>query len=643
LQKKDNIFRYKIGFSFVLFFGLFFLVLSKAFYIQVLNRNKLVDYSDRQFLRKVKIYPNRGKIYDRNGSPLAVNIKSYSIFSLPQTQKVSRSTLKKLKKYLPELNIRKLSKKLRSRKRYTWIVRKRKLSERAVAKIKKLKKHGIYLEKEYIRFYPNEEVGSQVLGFVGTDHKGLSGIEYQFDKDLKGKPIVVKYLKDAKNRPVKFETPKFVNHNEGLKLTLDIGLQAYAEKALKESVLKHKAASGGIGVMDATTGEILALANYPSFNANKWKRYPAKNRKLSFISDPIEPGSIFKVFPIISGLENNLITPDSNFYCERGAFRVQNHVIREADTKKKFEWLSVSDILKYSSNIGTTKIAFELSDKKFFKTLDKFGIGKKTGVELPGESRGILRKEKKISPLSLSNISFGQGVAVNGLQMMSAYSTIANGGYKVTPRITASDDLPEKKRVISRKIHKQLESMLVQAVENGTGKSAKVPFFRIAGKTSTAQKAKKSGGYKDYIPGFIGYPTGLEKPFVIYAYVDAPTEKGYYGSTVAGPIFRKIAQHILFKEKHLKTRIPRISMEERENRTEDKVKTKSSAIKRLKTGIIPNFRGLDKKTCKKMAEKLGMKIKMIGAGLNTRQSISAGRKINGNAISLMFKVPKYEE
>ena len=619
--------------------GLFLLVISKAFYIQVLNKDKLVEYSSKQFLRKVKIYPNRGKIYDRNGSPLAVNIKSYNIFALPQNKKVSRKTLRKLKKYLPDLNVRKVSKKLRSRKRYTWIVRKRKLSRKVAEKIKKMRKDGIYIETEFIRYYPNEYVGSQLLGFVGLDNKGLSGIEYQFNKELKGEPIIVKYLKDAKNRPVKFETPKFVNTNEGMHLTIDIGVQAYAEKALKEAVLKHKATSGGVGVMDANTGEIIAMANYPSFNGNKWRNYKPKERKLPFVSDPFEPGSVFKVFPIISALESNIITPESNFYCERGAFRVQDHIIREADSGKNFEWLSVTDIMKYSSNIGTTKVAFELGEDKFFKTLEEFGFGKKTGVSLPGESRGILMSSKKISPLSLSNISFGQGVAVNGLQMLASYAAIANGGYKVTPKIILSAETEERERIISKRVKEDVEKMLIEVVESGTGKNAKVPYFTIAGKTSTAQKVTREGGYKGYVPGFIGYPVGMEKPFVIFAYIDNPTENGYYGNVVAAPIFRKIAQHILFKEKHLRSRISKIY-----NQTqEQEVKVKSSSIMKLRPGKIPDFHGLDKKTCRKIAQKLGIKVVLNGAGINTSQSIPSGNKISEQVLTLNFKLPKYED
>jgi cell division protein FtsI (penicillin-binding protein 3) len=268
--------------------------------------------------------------------------------------------------------------------------------------------------------YPNHDVASQVLGFVGIDNVGLAGLEYLYNDDLKGEPRIVKYVRDAKGRAIKFESEDIGGTAKDITLSIDKDLQAMAEKYLKEAVDKFDAESGGFGVMDAETGEILAVGNYPNFDPNDVNKSKEVHRKLAFATDPIEPGSTFKTFTVISALENNIAKPETAFYCERGELEVEGHIISEAESKKKFEWLTVSEILRHSSNIGTTKLAFDLTYPKLKKTLTRFGFGEKTGVEFPGESRGIFVNKDNVPPLSLSNISFGQGVATTGMQMPSS-------------------------------------------------------------------------------------------------------------------------------------------------------------------------------------------------------------------------------
>jgi cell division protein FtsI (penicillin-binding protein 3) len=630
----------RIALTYTIFSLMFFLILSKAFYIQVLNNDKLIQYSKSQILRENEIYPNRGNIYDRNGFPLAINIPTYSIFTIPKNIK-SFKIYKELSSIVPQLNYKKIVKEVKKRNRYTWISRKIKLNDMQVEKIKKLK--GIYIEAVPKRIYPNGEILSQTLGFVGVDNSGLQGIEYYFDKKLKGKSKIIKYVKDAKGRAVKFVSNKSTHSGDDLSLTIDKDLQAFVEKTLKEGVLHFNAKGGGVGVMDSKTGEILAIANYPTYNPKKISHSNSSHRKLSFVSNPFEPGSIFKIITIASALENNIAKADTNYYCERGRFIVEGHMINEAELKKKYEWLSVSEILKYSSNIGTTKIAFDLTYPKFQETLEKFKIGKKTGIEIPGESRGIFTASKNVSPIRLSNLSFGQGVATTGIQMLAAYGAIANDGVYVRPTILRSDELKEKmsERIISEKTAKALQKMLIEAVEDGTGGEAKIAHFTIAGKTSTAQKPSKSGGYKGHIPGFIGFPVNVERKFVIYAYVDEPKGDIYYGNSVAGPIFKKIAQYILYKDKEYGKFAKSTSKDIKTGF--DRVKVRNSSIRGIKKDIVPNFVGLDKKTVKKVLKKIGVKGMHRGIGIVTKQSIPKGAKLsNGMVIKLHYAPPKYE-
>ena len=459
---------------------------------------------------------------------------------------------------------------------------------------------------------------------------------------MRGKPKVTKYIKDNKGRPVKFEKVDKGNSAKDVNLTIDKEIQYIAEKYLKEAVDKFHATKGGIGVMDVQTGEILAMANYPTFDPNRVKKSDNKFRKLSFVSDPFEPGSTFKLFTAASALENKIATPNTNYYCEGGKLRVSGHIIREAEAGKKYEWLSLEEIIRHSSNIGTTKVAFDLTFPRLSKTLNDLGIGLKTNIELPGESRGILVDGDNVSPIKLSNISFGQGVATTGIQMLAAYGAIANNGIYTKPTILKNQPLKKRqKRIMSEKTSAQLTDMLVKAVEDGTGARAKIKYFSIAGKTSTAQRPDKDGGYKGYVPGFIGYPTNVKDRFVIYVYVDNPKGNRYYGNYVAAPVFKKVAEHILFKNKEFND-IARKSDKIQKEQIETMVPS-IARRRRFAKGKIPDFIGLDKKSAMEIARKWGLKIMHRGIGVVSRQSLLPGNPLNRNTpINLFYTPPSYE-
>lgn len=615
---------------------LYLCVVGRALYIQVINKDKLVSYSKSQIVREAKIYPKRGHIIDRNHNPLAINVVRYDLFTFAKNRKRLQKEIRQLKKIIPSINRKKLSKKIESRKKFTWIGRKLELNEEQVAKIKKFK--SIHIEAISSRFYPNNELLSQSLGFVGIDNDGLAGIEYYFNDELKGEAEVFKYFKDAKGRPVKFKSRNFQRRAKDITLSIDTEIQASVEQYLKEGVEKHEALKGGAAVMDARTGEIWAMANYPSFDPNKIKR--GDITRLPFITDPIEPGSVMKTITVAAALEKKTVKSDTNFYCESGRYRIGKHVIKESDNDHAFEWLSVADILRYSSNIGTTKIAFDLGQDKLRESFKEFNFGSKTGVEISGESRGIMPSGKKISPIKLSNISFGQGMAVTGIQMLSAYSAFANGGHYVKPTILKVDDPKkiESKRIISRDTANTVTSMLIDAVEDGTGSNADIAHFRIAGKTSTAQRPDEKGGYSGYISGFLGYPVGTEKRFVVFVYIDKP-EKGYYGNAVAAPIFKKIVEKILYKNKAY-TKLAKLNPSKR--KAFDKLNIKYSALKRkVEKGKIPNLKGLDKKSATKLLNRLKIEFDSNGFGIVHKQFPAPGTTLGKNTkVKLIFKAPR---
>ena len=629
----------KIYIIFILFCLFFSVIIGRAFFIQIINKKKLLAYSEDQLLRKAVVFPNRGNIYDRNGHPMAINIQTYNIFSIPKMIKDKEKAFRKLSRIVPGLTVTKLRKTLKKRKRFTWVERQIRLDKKQVIEIKK--QNGFFLEKTTKRLYPNHELMAQVLGFVGVDNIGLGGVEYKFNELLKGDVKIIKYLKDAKGRPIKFESYDTENKAQDVHLTLDKGLQAIAEKYLKLAVETHKAVRGGVGIMDASNGEVLAIANEPSFDPNQLRDFQRPHRRLSFITDPFEPGSVFKVFTVISALENKIVTPETSYFCEHGKLKVGNHVITESDISREHEWLSVFDIIKYSSNVGTVKIAFDVTFPLLDKTIRDFGFGKKTNIQFPGESRGIYNDRGRTSLLSLSNLSFGQGMASTGIQMLAAYTAIANGGVYYSPTIIKTHEEKKGKRIISSRVARKIQEMLISVVENGTAKNIKIPFFKIAGKTGTAQKTDKKGKYTGYIPSFVGFPVGVEKKFVVYAYVEGPKGEFYSGSKVAAPIVKDVIEYMLLKNKEYQN----LDTDGKDTGQLgiDSVVMRRSVDPSPFQGGMPNFIGLDKKSSYILAQKMGIHLKLQGMGVVIKQNIKAGTPFSKNAVVILeHDPPRYE-
>lgn len=651
----------KIIFVFICFAGFFLLVLGKAFKVQLIDARDLITRAHSQFLREATVYPRRGNIYDRDGNALALNVQTYSIFTIPKNPKEDRITYRKLAKIIPELSYTEIVDAVKKRNKFTWLGRKLRLTKTQVEQVKALK--DIAIEGVSERVYPNHELLSQVLGFVGLDNNGLAGLEHMYDKELKGNPTTLKYVVDNKGRPIKFESHQDVTAQaKNIYLTIDKDIQGMAEKYLREAVQKHLADKGGIGVIDASTGEVLAMANYPSYDPNDVKSSKPEHRKLSFAVDPFEPGSAFKLITVASAFENKIARPDSSFYCEQGHMKIDGHTISEAESHEKYEWLSVADIIRYSSNIGVTKIAFDLKYPRFKKTIDEFNFGEKTGIEVPGESRGILSDAENVPALTLSNMSFGQGVAVTGIQMLAAYGAIANGGEYIRPTLIKHDQtelkeaependhqLRNKTRVLTKKNADDIATVLLGAVDNGTGTNAQIPHFQIAGKTATAQRVDGHGGYHGYIAGFIGFPINVDKKFVIYVYIENPKVGGYYGNAVAAPVFKNLAQYILYKNKNINKLADKDKQAEKDidlkkiKNNIDVVQVKEASTRALNIHVIPNLIGLDKISVTEIANKLNFRLIHSGMGVVTGQSPTPGSPLTEDqVVRLEYSPPHYE-
>lgn len=544
----------RITIFFVFSLVLFSSLVVRSVYLQVLPNERLEKMNKRQFQKMLNVEGRRGFIYDRNGVELAASVVAYSLYADPKLIKSPRSTARKLSKILPLSYSSILKKITKKNRRFTWLSRRMPVPDRD--KIKAWKIRGLGFIEEPKRVYPNEKLLSSVLGFVGSSGQGLGGIENRFESLLNGAGTSVKVQRDARGRPLFINGVLFNESPDGLNLhlTIDREIQYTLEKELMNAIEKNEAKGAWGVVLDAQTSEVLAMASLPDFNPNKALKYSASKRRNRAVTDPFEPGSTMKTITIAAALRENIATAKSKYYCENGSLKIGKRIVREADSKHKFKWLKVEEILAKSSNIGTSKIAFEVGDTELRRALLDFGFGAKSSKEFSGESRGILPSLPWNRHL-LSNISFGHGVAVTPLQIATAYAAIANGGVLNRPyllnrvtdhseRLVRERESQSQRRVVSPEVSDEVLRMLEMVLaKGGTGAKARVPGYRVGGKTGTAQKLNpQTGSYERgaYVSSFVGVIPIDSPKFVVFVAVDQP-EKAYYASEVAAPVFSKVA------------------------------------------------------------------------------------------------------
>ena len=546
----------------LLFFsGLWSLLILRATYLQILPNKKLSDLQNRQFLTRVKLPGRRGVIYDRNGHELAISLPSYSLFADPKLiqnpQGLARLIARELK--VPVKNI---YKKLKDdERRFVWV--QRHLSSKQYDKIKNWNYRGLGFIEEPKRVYPNGTLLAGVLGFVGDDNRGLEGVEKWYQSELAGVDQEIVLRKDARGRPLMVDLKMFTEGRDGhdLQLTVDRDFQFELEKELLAAVETNRAESAVGVIMDVETSEVVAMANFPTFDANFPQSSPVENRRNRAVTDTFEPGSTMKTVLMAAALREDVLTPGKRYFCENGSYKVGKETIHEADSKHHFGWRTASEVLANSSNIGATKIAFELGPEKYRSALVEFGFGVKTGVDFPGEAKGIVNN-LPWKPHLLSNVSFGHGIAATPLQVAAAYTAIANGGVWRTPRLVKSfknkwgEEVGTPVKASERRLMPpEKAAQLLLMLNSVTGSSgpvanARIAGFLVAGKTGTAQKVRADGaGYVPgaYISSFAGLVPAHQPKFVIYVAVDNP-KKAYYGSQVAAPIFSNLAAFAVRRE-----------------------------------------------------------------------------------------------
>ena len=530
------------------------LLLLRLFQVQVVNRPMYIEMAKKQYLFEEELKSQRGIIYDRNLNPLAVNKRSYSIGLDNRKVKNADSVATIFSQMLGKEKAYYL-KKLLSGKSFLWI--KRTVPDAIAAKFNSLKIPGVRVIKEERRYYPHGSLLSHVIGFTNIDLDGLSGIELIEDQELKGNDGLALYNRDTRgNKILDIEHPvKKPRQGKNVILTINSTFQWIAEEELKSAVEKFEADAGVVIVTNPNTAEILSMAIFPDYDLNAPGRYPADRRRNRAITDVYEPGSTFKSMVMAAILEENLRNPNDIVYCENGSYRVYDRTIKDV---VPHGWLTLSNVIKKSSNIGMSKLAQEIDKKVIYRYLRDFGFGLETGIELPGEVSGELRHYTKWTGYTQIGMAIGYGISVTPLQMALAYGAIANGGYLLKPKIHLGtfDQVTGKfpkaepeiiRHVISESTAKKLAGMLEEVVYDGTGKRAYIKGLRIAGKTGTAYKYDPAlGRYSNdkFVSSFIGFFPADAPQLLIFVMIDNP-KKGHLGGKVAAPTFRQILKRIL--------------------------------------------------------------------------------------------------
>jgi cell division protein FtsI (penicillin-binding protein 3) len=524
------------------------LLVGRLYHLQIIQYVDLVSRGERQQQRTIEIAPTRGTIYDRSMQPLAMSMAVDSVFAVP-TEIPNPEMVADLVGPVLGIENADLLAKFKAFKSFCWV--KRKVSSDESARLRDLNLKGIYFQKEMKRFYPKGDLAAPVVGYVGLDDNGLGGLEYRFNDSIKGTPGRALMATDARRQSFESST-QAGRAGKNLVLTLDQNIQFIAEKALAEAAAQWHMAGGAVIVQEPNTGEILAMASYPTFDPNDFGQSSGESRKNLALSQVYEPGSTFKLVAVAAALEEQLTNPKEVIDCQWGSIVLAGHVIHDDHPHGS---LTVSQVMAKSSGVGVIKLSLRLGEDRFYRYVKAFGFGDETGIELPAEERGLLRPPSRWSGISLGEMSTGQEVGVTPLQIISAYSAIANGGVLIKPRVVREvfeGDRHEPiiatpgRRVVSAHTSDLMKGILTEVVEAGTGTTAKLNGFTAAGKTGTAQKIDSSGGYSKthYIPSFVGFAPVNKPAVTILVVIDSPVG-AIYGREVAAPVFRSIAEQTL--------------------------------------------------------------------------------------------------
>jgi cell division protein FtsI (penicillin-binding protein 3) len=660
-------------------------VFGRLGYLQLIRHSDYLARAQRQQQRTIEITPKRGAIYDRNLHPLAMSVPVESAFAVPAEIGDNKIMAARLLSNVLGIPRDVLETRFESSGSFVWISRK--LPPDKAEAVRALNLKGVYLQSENQRYYPKRELAAHVLGFVDLDEKGLGGIEYGLDSLIRGKSEKIVVMADARQRWFDGGSAQ-KDQGASVILTIDEKIQYIAERELAAAIAKTHSMAGTVIVQNPDNGAILALANWPKFNPNSANEAKAEARMDRAVSAIYEPGSTFKLITLAAALDQNLTRPGEVFNCENGAVYIAGHRIRD---HKPFGMLTVSEILAKSSDVGAIKIALRMGAPKFYEYIRGFGFGQQTGVDLPGESKGILRKLDNWSAISIGSVSMGQEVGVTPMQLVTAVSAIANGGTWYKPHVVAevkrgSESLPmtgvlapgEPKDVIRPETAATLRRLMEGVVlQGGTGTRARLDGWTAAGKTGSAQKIDPATGRyspTQLIASFSGFAPINDPAVTILVSLDSPVGE-HEGGQVAAPVFKRIAEQVLpyldvprdvpVSPKLIQAAYKRNDTENEsslsdftpvdfsaqpeqppapeklEKNTENPQPAVTVALDEGGDIAVPDVRGKTMRDVTEMCLRLGLEPVLVGSGLAVDVTPASGAKVRrGAKITVQFGEPE---
>jgi cell division protein FtsI (penicillin-binding protein 3) len=639
-------------------------VLARLGYLQLFCYSEYFARAQRQQQRSFEISPKRGQILDRKGRELAVSIPMDSLFADPADISDAEMVARLLSRVL-DVPVEELE--TRIREAHTPVRLAKKLSPETVGRIDAMNLRGVFFQKENRRVYPQRELAAHVLGYVDVDEKGLGGIEYSLDKQIRGKPGRMMVMADGR-RHWYDRREAAADPGASVVLSIDETIQYIAEKELARAIEETHAKNGVVVVQDPNSGELLAIANQPAFDPNNAGAFADEVRMDRAVSAAYEPGSTFKLVTLTGAIENGVTNPAEMIDCQMGTILVAGRLIHD---HKPFGILSVRDVLTQSSDVGTIKIALRLGGPKFYDTIRDFDIGQPTGIELPGENRGLMRPIENWSANSIGSLAMGQEVSVTPVQIISAVSAIANGGLLYRPRVVheihgdapaALRTHPAPTQATDAKTAATVREMMEGVILEGTGKRAKLDGYTAAGKSGTAQKIDPATGRysrNQYIASFVGFAPLNEPVLTILVVLDSPVGE-HFGGDVGGPVFKRVAEQTLAyldvphdvpmpsnieTAKNMRAADPAANEDANEARFAAVAKTNQPVLVAAPTVAfadeeavaMPDLAGLTVRGVTEECSRMGLSPSLIGSGIAVEQSPEAGTQVlRGSRITVRF-------
>jgi cell division protein FtsI (penicillin-binding protein 3) len=615
---------------------------ARLVYLQVFQYDDMMARAARQRENTLEMPARRGDILDRNGRVLAYSVDAGSIFADPSEIDDPDDTAAALCNALSQCDgaeRQAIAKSLRRKGQFAYVARK--VAPEEEERVRALQLKGVGVLQESRRFYPNRELLAHVLGYVGLDNAGLGGLESAFDLQIRGHAGKVLIQRDAKRNVLMSKIEREATAGATLELTIDQYLQNIAERELQAGVVENHAVGGSVVIMDPNSGEILALANAPTFNPNAYSRSPEVSRRNRAIQDLYEPGSTFKIVTASAALEEALMTPDDPVDCSAGMIRFGS---RQIDDMHHYGVLSFTDVIVKSSNVGAIKVGLKLGPERMGRYVSRFGFGQTLAPDFKGENAGIVWNPARLDPSALASVAMGYQVGVTPVQMAAAVSSVANGGTLYEPRVVRAviadgqrNDVAHKvlRRTVSEHTTAQLTAIMEAVVERGTAKAAQIAGFTIAGKTGTAHKVI-DGRYSpsEYNASFVGFLPSRKPALTIIVVIDSPHGNGYTGGVVAAPVFKRVAEAAL---RHLgigpSVNAPPPVLVAARTPDNDAVVTRPvsmpaegavAATESDAAGLMPDLRGLSARDALRSLTRVGLTARLNGAGFVLEQSPAAG-------------------